>query len=120
MNTLCECIELSLPQGHYEGASFESWQSISAVPLTSPPDQIGFQDKIASKCLLLGTLECHKIKLIVHLSMTRTYQRAMLHAIPQLFIDPPPYDDEPFQPPKTELYGKHTRRSPFRLVWNKK
>jgi hypothetical protein len=47
MNTLCECIELSLPQGHYERASFESWQSISAVPLTSPPDQIGFQVLIA-------------------------------------------------------------------------
>jgi hypothetical protein len=39
MNLLRQHIELSLPQGHYERASFESWQSISAVPLTSSPDQ---------------------------------------------------------------------------------
>jgi hypothetical protein len=60
MNTLRECIELSLPQGHYERASFESWQSISAVPLTSyflllHLTKLDFKIIIAYKCLLLGT-----------------------------------------------------------------
>jgi hypothetical protein len=54
MKALGKCIELSLPQGHYhyERASFESWQSISAVPLTSPPDQIGFQDNNCFQILI--------------------------------------------------------------------
>jgi hypothetical protein len=34
----------SLPQGHYERASFESHQKMCAIPLLSPPDQIGYQD----------------------------------------------------------------------------
>jgi hypothetical protein len=52
MKSLCQCIESSLSQGHYERASFESWQSISAVPLTSPPDQIGFQDNNCFQMLI--------------------------------------------------------------------
>jgi len=41
---LGKCIEQSLPQGHYKRASFESFQKICAIPLLSPPNQIGYQD----------------------------------------------------------------------------
>ena len=52
MKSLRQTIESSLPQGHYERASFESWQNISAVPLTSPPDQIGYQDNNCFQMLI--------------------------------------------------------------------
>ena len=32
------------PREHYERSSWDSWQKMSAIPLHSPPDHIGYQD----------------------------------------------------------------------------
>ena len=53
MKALGKRIDQSLPQGHYERASFESHQKMCAIPLLSPPDQIiGYQDNNCFQMLI--------------------------------------------------------------------
>ena len=52
MKALGKRIDQSLPQDHYERASFESHQKICAIPLLSPPDQIGYQDNNCFQMLI--------------------------------------------------------------------
>ena len=52
MKALGKRIDQSLPQGHYERASFESHQKMCAIPLLSPPDEIGYQDNNCFQMLI--------------------------------------------------------------------
>jgi len=44
MTKLGNTITATLPRDHYERLSWDSWQKMSAIPLHSPPDHIGYQD----------------------------------------------------------------------------